>query len=442
MPTVMNMPEVMANATEATLHIWLKREGDTVSAGEAIAEVETEKATVEVEVDADGLVARLLVDAGTNVDVGMPIAVIRADGDSDDDVLALLASLGSKTAEPTTATSDFEREKELIDTPRADQTSETAPSNRQTSENQGLSEARIFTSPLARRIARENDLDISAISGSGPGGRIVRRDVETAVAEQTSSAILSPPAAGPPKAASPPEQAAPTSLAAAEGNYETMPHSRMRQAIASRLTESKSTVPHFYLRADVRMDELLTLRKKVNESTRRKLTVNDLIVKAAGLALQDVPAANVIWTEEARIQFSSSDISVAIAVDDGLLTPVVHNVESASVSSISATVRDYVERAKAGKLRQTELTGGSFCVTNLGMFDTREFTAILNPPQSGILAVGAAERRAVVIDGELGIATQMSCTLSADHRVIDGAVAAQWMQAFTAHIESPLSLLI
>lgn len=190
------------------------------------------------------------------------------------------------------------------------------------------------------------------------------------------------------------------------------------------------------------MDELLTLRKKVNESTRRKLTVNDLIVKAAGLALQDVPAANVIWTEEARIQFSSSDISVAIAVDDGLLTPVVHNVESASVSSISATVRDYVERAKAGKLRQTELTGGSFCVTNLGMFDTREFTAILNPPQSGILAVGAAERRAVVIDGELGIATQMSCTLSADHRVIDGAVAAQWMQAFTAHIESPLSLLI
>lgn len=440
MPAVMNMPEVMANATEATLYAWLKNEGDTVSVGEAIAEVETEKATVEVEADADGVVARLLVVAGANVDVGTPIAVIKTKGETDDDVAPVLASLGTVQefiAEPAETSRGADvainvpvhLTKSTIGVPKSHQPGSLA--------------GRVFSSPLARRIARENGLTIDTITGTGPHGRILRRDVETAVAEdQTGVAAIPIVAETTPQSSSsiPAGTASPPNLA--PGHFEDVPHTRMRQAIARRLTESTTTVPHFYLRAAVRVDALLGLRKQINETSPRKITVNDLVVKAVGLALQDVPAANVIWTDEAERRFSTSDVSVAIAIAGGLLTPVVRGIESISLTNVSCAIADYVERAKAGKIRQEELTGGSFSVTNLGMFGTKEFTAILNPPQSGILAVGAAEQRSVAIDGAISVATMMTCTLSADHRVIDGAVAAEWMRAFAGRIENPISILI
>lgn len=456
MPILMNMPEVMANAMEATLSTWLKKEGDTVAAGDAIAEVETEKATVEIEAEADGVIARLLVGEGTSVDVGAPILIIQASGETDAQVASLLESVGSTAdsaaapAAPAVQAETTPAEAVETNTPvvkasasgeRAD-TSPPVPTDQTGPDHNG----RIFSSPLARRMARENQLDVAVLTGTGPGGRIIRRDVEQAVTAQTREPQA--PAAPPVDTPAPTPQVEPQARPVPAAQHDspagtlTVPHTKMRRAIARRLTESKSTVPHFYLTADVRMDGLMTLRKQINESSSRKITVNDLVVKAAGLALRDAPQANVIWTDEAQLQFGSADISVAIAVDGGLLTPVVRNVDSSSLTSVSATIGDFVERAKTGKIRQEELTGGSFAVTNLGMFGTKQFSAILNPPQSAILAVGAAEPRAVVTDGELAVATMMTCTLSADHRVIDGAVAAQWMNAFKTYVENPLTILL
>ncbi|OFI38853.1 pyruvate dehydrogenase complex dihydrolipoamide acetyltransferase [Arthrobacter sp. SW1] len=422
MATLLTMPGVMANATEAALQNWLKNEGDTVAAGDPIAEIETEKATVEMEAESDGVIGRLLVAAGESVDVGAPVAVLLAAGEAASAVDDLLASLGvggdaAAVAAPVPVAAAVEA------TPDG-----------------GPSAARIFSSPLARRIARDNGVDVASLKGSGPGGRILRRDVEAALTAVVPAAA--PAAPTPASAVSASVPAAAPAVPETTSDYTDVPHSRMRQVIARRLTESKSTVPHFYLSADVRMDALLALRQQINAAAERKITVNDLVVKAVGLALQDVPAANAIWTDDAERRFTSSDISVAVAVDGGLLTPVVRGVEKASISSLSATIADFVARAKAGKIRPEELAGGSFSVSNLGMFGTKEFTAILNPPQSGILAVGAAESRPVVEDGALSVATVMTCTLSADHRVIDGAVAAQWLQAFKARMEAPLSLLV
>ena len=453
MPALMNMPEVMANAMEATLSTWLKKEGDTVAAGDAVAEVETEKATVEIEAETDGVIARLLVEEGTSVDVGAPILIIKASGDSDAQVASFLQSVGSTADDAasapgpavpaeTTLAEAIETNTPVVAPTSSDNRSDTpGPEQTTVPDHNG----RIFSSPLARRMAKENQLDVASITGTGPGGRIIRRDVEQAISTKASAPAAALVRTESTQAPTQPVEAAPAvtpAPAEAAPGVTSVQHSKMRRAIARRLTESKSTVPHFYLSADVRMDDLLALRKQVNASSTRKITVNDLIVKAAGLALRDVPAANVIWTDDAQLQYSSSDISVAIAVDGGLLTPVVRGVDSQSLSSVSATIGDFVERAKAGKIRQDELTGGSFSVTNLGMFGTKQFSAILNPPQSAILAVGAAEPRAIVVNGELAVATMMTCTLSADHRVIDGAVAAQWMQAFKDRMENPLTILV
>lgn len=456
MPALMNMPEVMANATEAALSTWLKREGDEVTVGESIAEVETEKATVEIEAESEGIIARLLVEEGTNVDVGAPILIIRASGDTDAEVAALLDSVqnpADSTDSPsgpapqvpteTTPAQATETNTAIVESPLTQERDVTPPpvnaGNRQ-------DYGRIFASPLARRVAKDNDLDVASIAGTGPNGRIIRRDVEKAVESKASATVDVPAgtAASPGSTVTPdtaPQNAAADQLRTGAGPV-TVPHTRMRRAIARRLTESKSTVPHFYLTADVKMDALLALRQQINTAATRRITVNDLVVKAAGLALRDVPEANVSWTEDAQLQYATADISVAIAVDGGLLTPVVRAVESQPLISISTTIGDFVERAKAGKIRQDELAGGSFSITNLGMFGTKQFSAILNPPQSAILAVGAAEPRAIVNDGELVIANIMTCTLSADHRVIDGAVAAQWMNAFKSLVENPLTMLL
>jgi len=448
MPALMNMPEVTANAMEATLSTWLKCEGDTVAAGESIAEVETEKATVEIEAESDGVIARLLVEVGANVEVGAPILVIKGEGDTDAQLASLLDSIQGQSSgtaakvavahAETTPAEAVEANTPVVQGPISGERSITpAP----ITVDNGDDHNRVFASPLARRTARENQLDVTAITGTGPGGRIVRRDVEKALATESAAPALVEAAPDPSNSTA--EAGVSRQHAREKGaDRVSLPHTKMRRAIARRLTESKTTVPHFYLSADVKMDALLHLRKQINAASTRRITVNDFVVKAAGLALQDVPEANVIWTEDAQLQYTTSDISVAIAVDGGLLTPVVANVASRSITSISTEISDFLERAKRGTIRQDELIGGSFSVSNLGMFGTKQFSAILNPPQSAILAVGAAEQRPIAEDGELKIATVMTCTLSADHRVIDGAVAAQWMNAFTSRVENPLTILV
>lgn len=458
MPALMNMPEVMANAIDATLSIWLKREGDTVVVGDPVAEVETEKATVEIEAETDGVIARLLVEEGASVEVGAPILVIKAPAETDSQVDSLIrdvkisvdAALPEVSSHTSTPTEIYPSEAAQTNAPgiRVTHTTEHPetpnPPFNQASQNH---DGRIFSSPLARRMAKENQLDFTSIKGTGPGGRIIRRDVEQAVLQQAetfqtkqSESVAIPESS--PLVRSLDAHAPATIDQQSSGTGPiAVPHTKMRRAIARRLTESKSTIPHFYLTAEVNMDNLLALRQQINASAARRITVNDLIVKAAGLALKDVPEANVTWSDEAQIQYSSADISVAIAIEGGLLTPVVRNVDALSLSSVSATISDFVDRAKAGKIRQEELVGGSFSITNLGMYGTNQFTAILNPPQSVILAVGAAESRAIVTDNELAVATMMTCTLSADHRVIDGAIAAQWMNAFKSRMESPLTIL-
>jgi pyruvate dehydrogenase E2 component (dihydrolipoamide acetyltransferase) len=309
-------------------------------------------------------------------------------------------------------------------------------------------------SPIARKLAKDAGVDVSQITGTGPSGRVVRRDVEASVANGivaaqpvAAPAVASPVVAAPaaaPEAPSPVSTSASKEIASQEysSTYSTIPHTSMRKAIARRLTESKSTVPHFYLNADCAVDELLALRKKINESSQVKISVNDMVVRAVAAAFEDVPDANVVWGPDAMIKYESVDISIAVSTDGGLLTPVIRGVEKRSLSNIARTITDLAERSRAGKLRQEELNGGSFAVTNLGMFGTSSFSAILNPPQSGILAVGAASPKAVVVDGEITIVTIMSVTLSADHRAVDGALAAQWLAAFKIRIENPLTMLI
>ena len=427
MATVIRMPEVMANATEAALQGWLVNVGDAVTLGQPLAEVETEKAMVEYNAEADGTLLRVLVEPGSTVDVGTPIAVIGAAGTTDaeiDEVLVAngvgLVSTGGRADQGPAAP---------VGSESSSQPAEAAPAAAASAPPtaSGRDQGRLFASPLVRRLAKERGLDLATLTGTGPGGRIVRRDLDG----------LQPPAVA----------AAPIAAAQAAGTtppagYVEIPHSGMRRAIARRLVESKSTVPHFYLTAECRVDELLALRRRINESSPVKISVNDFVVKAVAAAMVDVPEANVTWTETAIRRWSSVDIAIAVATDGGLLTPVLRGVERRSLSDISATIAELAGRARASRLHQGELEGGSFSVTNLGMYGTSEFAAIVNPPQSGILAVGAAKQQPVVQDGELAVATVMKCTLSADHRAIDGALAARWLAAFTARVENPLGILI
>lgn len=389
MAHTVRMPEVLAGATEATLLTWLVAPGDQVVVGQALAEAETEKALVELPSEYEGVVGSLLVAEGDAVQVGVPILMLLAEGETEVPV--------DVSAPPPAAT--VEKTK------------------------------RLFASPLVRRLAAEDGIDLNDVAGSGPNGRIVRRDLARHVEALGPAPVPAPPVSAPP--------------IVAETAYVDVPLDRMRKAIARRLTESKATVPHFYLAADCRVDELLRLRAQVNAAAVRKVSVNDFVLKAVAAALLDVPAANAIWNGESIRRFSSVDLAVAVATDGGLLTPVIRGVEQMTLTTISETVAELAERARAGRLKQHELEGGSFAVSNLGMYGTQEFSAILNPPQAGILAVGAA-RSAPVVDaaGELAVGTLMTVTLSADHRVLDGAVAAQWLAAFQRRIESPLTILI
>lgn len=440
MAVVVRMPEIATGAAEAAIQSWLVEVGSPVRAGQAIVEIETEKAVVEYEAERAGILAGILLPAGDAAAVGVPIAVLAEEGESVD---AALAAAGGAPAPATVTPSDTDvaaAPEEAAEAPAAPapaapvvaaDPAPAAPGPAPAASPAG-EERRLFASPLVRRLAAERGIDLAEVPGSGPRGRIVRRDLD---------AWTPAPAERHPEPA--PEAPEPPAPAAAGSAYEDVPHTGMRRAIARRLTESKATVPHFYLQADCRVDALLALRTQINAGREQRISVNDLVVKAVAGALRDVPDANAIWTPDATRRFSAADIAVAVSVPGGLLTPVVREVDRLSIGELAATVRDLAGRAREGRLKQNELEGGSFAVSNLGMYGTTSFSAIINPPHAGILAVGAATRRPVVEeDGSLAVATVMTVTLSADHRVLDGALAAQWLAAFVARIENPLQILL
>lgn len=422
MARLLRMPEVAANAVEAVLAEWPVPENTPFSAQDSIATVETEKAVVDVPADANGVILKTLVPAGATVEVGAPIALLGDPGEMVEDLDALLVELGvtsglasaaPTTATPTTATATATATVAMVATEAAAGASYDGDG------------ARIFSSPLARRLAREAGLSLADLRGTGPGGRIVRRDVQRAVdALETSRRGR--------LATSTPATAA----------YVDIPHTRMRRAIANRLAESTREAPHFFVRGTARVDKLLKLRGRLNDYGAVRVSVNDLVVLAAARAHVLVPAMNVIWTADAVRTFSRVDISVAIATDAGLVAPVLRGVDRLSLSGVVAATSDLVERARSGRLQQEELEGGTLTVTNLGVFGTEDFAAIINPPQSAILAVGATRQAPVVSRGTLKVGTVMSVTLSVDHRPIDGAVAAQWMAAFVSLLEKPVRILV
>ena len=416
----MRMPEVLANATEAIIAKWLLEEGASFIVGQSMAEVETEKALVEVPAETDGILGKYLAKNGAHVQVGAPIAILLAKGEGQAEIDKLMAEAGADIPAPAPAPAAPAPVAPAAPTPApvAAAPAPVAPPTPVVATDRG---SRVFASPLARRLAKENGLDAGSINGTGPGGRIVRRDVQAAIANGGAKAPAT-------------SVAVPVIPA---GSFTDIPHSGMRKAIARRLTESKSTVPHFYLTAPVLADEMLGYRTKLNEWAPKKISVTDLILKTVAAAFSDVPGANCIWTDTAIRQFSDVDVSVAVATDNGLITPVVRGINHMSLSQLNAATADLIDRARIGRLKQNEIEGGTFSVTNLGMYGTDEFSAILNPPQSAILAVGAAKQKPVVIDGEIVIRSVINFTLSVDHRAIDGALAAEWLAAFVKRFENP-----
>ena len=413
MARLLRMPEVAANAVEAVLAEWPVPENTPFSAQDSIATVETEKAVVDVPAEANGVILKTLVPAGATVEVGSPIALLGDPGELVEDLDALLVELGVTpglaAASPTTATATVA----MVTTEAAAVASSDGD------------DARIFSSPLARRLAREAGLSLADLRGTGPGGRIVRRDVQRAVDALEAS-----------------HRDRVATSAPATAAYVDIPHTRMRRAIANRLAESTREAPHFFVRGTARVDKLLKLRGRLNDYGAVRVSVNDLVVLAAARAHVLVPAMNVIWTPDTVRSFSRVDISVAIATDAGLVAPVLRGVDRLSLSGVVAATSDLVERARSGRLQQEELEGGTLTVTNLGVFGTEDFAAIINPPQSAILAVGATRQAPVVSRGTLKVGTVMSVTLSVDHRPIDGVVAAQWMAAFISILEEPVRILV
>ena len=405
------MPALSPTMTEGNLAKWLKAEGDSIEAGEPIAEIETDKATMEVEAVDDGILGKIVVAEGAeNVAVNTVIGVMLAEGEDSS------ALEGLSVEAPAPAASEPPQDAApAMPEPASPPTAPATPAR---------DGQRIKVSPLARKMAAQAGIDLGTLSGSGPKGRIVKADIKAAMGD------------APAQAAAPP--AAPAAGATTE-----LPLSNMRKTIARRLTESKQTIPHYYLSVDCELNRLLGLRKELNARDESfKLSVNDFVVRAVALALRKVPEANAAWSETAILQYDTVDVSVAVAIPDGLITPIVRDADRKGLASISAEVKDLAARARDRKLLPHEYQGGSFSVSNLGMFGIREFAAVINPPQSGILAVGAGEKRAVVKDDALAVATVMTCTLSADHRIIDGAIGAQLLTAFKGYLEEPLTMLL
>ena len=420
------MPALSPTMEEGTLAKWLVAEGDRVQSGDLLAEIETDKATMEFEAVDEGVIGKLLVAEGTaNVKVNSAIAILLEEGDAADATASPAQSAAADAAAPLAAEASTAK-------PPA------APAAAQTQDG-----TRIFASPLARRIAADQGLDLAKITGSGPKGRIVKADVSGAPAAAPAS-VSAATAMAP---ATPPRSASAASVEALyQGrSYKAVSLDGMRRVIADRLTEAKQTIPHFYLRRDIQLDSLLKLRSEINtglEARGVKLSVNDFIIKACAMALQSVPAANAVWAGDRVLQMEASDISVAVAIEGGLFTPVLLDADSKSLSKLAVEMKDLATRARSRKLAPHEYQGGSFSISNLGMMGIDNFDAVINPPQGAILAVGAGKKRPVVgADGTLSVATVMSVTMSVDHRVIDGALGAELLDAIVHNLEYPLSML-
>lgn len=414
------MPEVSANTSEATLVGWLVAVGDSFSAHDPLATVETDKAAVDIEAEADGVLLASLVADGALVDVGVPIALIAQPGEGPVDVESALAALGRNAA---AAAGDLPVDEPANDAPNA--VGSAASSDGVT---------RTFASPLARRLARDAGLSLDEIEGTGPHSRIVRRDVEGAIERRAS--------AGRPVTAQPATtRAAPAVPAAGVARFVDVPHTRMRRAIAARLLESTQTAPHFAVRATARVDALIALREQLNERTEHRISLNDLVVKAVAVAHRRVPDLNVQWLPDAVRMFDTVDIAIAVATETGLLTPVLRSVGDLTVTEVARRSAELVDQARRGALAPRDLEGGTITVSNLGMFGTEEFSAIINPPHAAILAVGAA-RLAPVVDGGVVVPRMvLSVTLSVDHRPVDGAMAARWMRELMSLLERPALIL-
>jgi len=426
------MPALSPTMEEGTLAKWLVKEGDEVSSGDVMCEIETDKATMEFEAVDEGVIGKILIEEGTEgVKVNSPIAVLLEDGESADDI-------GDVSATPAKA-------EEAVEKP-ADKALDSAPKPAPATASSSGGD-RVFASPLARRIAADKGLDLSQVKGSGPRGRIVKADVDGLSQSDTPAAVsAAAPAASHAPAAAPAGPATDTILKMYEGReYEEIKLDGMRKTIAARLTEAKQTVPHFYLRRDIHLDALMAFRGDLNKQLEPrgiKLSVNDFIIKACALALQQVPAANAVWAGDRTLQLKPSDVAVAVAIEGGLFTPVLQDADMKSLSALSAEMKDLATRARDRKLAPHEYQGGSFAISNLGMFGIDNFDAVINPPHGAILAVGAGVKKPVVgKDGELSVATVMSVTLSVDHRVIDGALGAELLNAIKSNLEAPMTML-
>ncbi|MEE4236554.1 MAG: pyruvate dehydrogenase complex dihydrolipoamide acetyltransferase [Anderseniella sp.] len=442
MPTEILMPALSPTMEKGKLAKWLVKEGDSVSSGDIIAEIETDKATMEVEAVDEGTVGKILVAEGTDdVAVNTAIAVLLEEGESAGDI----KSTGEEK-KPAPAPK-AEAKAEAAPQPKAEAPAPAAPATKAAAPAREP-DSRIFASPLARRIARQNGIDIALLSGSGPHGRIVKADVEKAQKEGVPAAA--PKAAAPaaaPVAAGPSDDMVRKLFA--EGSYEELPHDGMRKTIAARLSESNQTVPSYNVSLDCQLDALLKVRADLNAAAPEKdgkpaykLSVNDFIIKALALALRDVPMANGSWTSTARLLHKHSDVGVAVAIPDGLITPIVRRAEEKPLSVISAEVKDMVGRARTKKLKPEEYQGGTTAVSNLGMFGVDNFTSIINPPHASIVSIGAGVEKPVVKNGAVAIATVMNATFAFDHRVIDGALGAELASAFRHYVENPMAMLV
>ncbi|MGR6465647.1 pyruvate dehydrogenase complex dihydrolipoamide acetyltransferase [Rhizobium sp. PAMB 3182] len=451
MPINITMPALSPTMEEGNLAKWLVKEGDAVAPGDVIAEIETDKATMEVEAVDEGTVAKIVVPAGTEgVKVNALIAILAGEGED----VADAAKGGGGDAKAEAPKSEAPK----ADAPKAEPApaaaaAPAAPAATQTAGPAPTAHGeRIFSSPLARRLAKEAGLDLSAISGSGPHGRIVKADVEKA----KSGGAAKPAAAAAAPAAAAPQAAAPKGMSEEavlklfeEGSYELVPHDGMRKTIAKRLQESKQTIPHFYVSVDCELDALLALRSQLNDAAPRKddrpaykLSVNDMVIKAMALALRDVPDANVSWTDTNMVKHKHADVGVAVSIPGGLITPIIRKAETKALSTISNEMKDLGKRAKERKLKPEEYQGGTTAVSNMGMMGVSNFAAVVNPPHATILAVGAGQKRVIVKNDEMVIAQMMTVTLSTDHRCVDGALGAELLGAFKGYIENPMSMLV
>ena len=435
MPIEILMPALSPTMTEGNLVAWLKAEGDTISPGEVIAEIETDKATMEVEAVDEGVLGKILVAAGTEgVSVNAAIAILLEEGE-DKSSIKDNAYRSDQIEVKNTQNSEKKSEGQPdINEPKTgkviSENTKVPLGKMQSPLIANRDDVRVAASPLARRMAEHAGLDLAKISGSGPNGRIIKADIDQVLSQDNALKL-------------PPVSTATSQSIEPSAQYDAIPNNSMRKVIASRLTESKQAAPHFYMTVDCNVDALKQVRMELNEKVEgTKISINDLIIRASAIALKQVPEANASWTEEATLVYKTIDISVAVAIEGGLITPIIRDAGAKGVKEISVKMKDLANRAREGKLMPEEYQGGTFSISNLGMYGVKEFSAVINPPQGAILAIGAAEERPIIKDGAVAAATLMSCTLSVDHRVVDGAVGARFLSAFKRLIEDPLTMLL